>query len=118
VAARTTCDTTEEASLPKSRRRTVNAEIQSIRRSLSSIGRALARLGPALEAEARGPKPARARGPKRRLSPERRAALVLQGQYIGHVRMLPPRQQAQVRNLRLKKGVRAAIRYAKGLRRS
>jgi hypothetical protein len=55
-------------------------------------------------------------GHKRRLSPERRAALVLQGQYIGHIRMLPPRQQAQVRDVRLKKGIRAAIRHAKRLR--
>jgi hypothetical protein len=102
--------------LAKPRARTVNTEIQSIRRSLSSIGRALARLGPALEAAARQPKEASARGARRRLSPERRAALVLQGQYIGHLRMLPPRQQARVSALRREKGVRAAIRYAKGLR--
>jgi hypothetical protein len=102
--------------LPKSRPRSINAELQSIRRSLSSIGRALGRLGPALEAAARGPKAPKGRGPKRRLTPERRAALVLQGQYIGHIRMLPARQQASVKDIRLKKGVRAAIRYAKGLR--
>ena len=102
--------------MPKSRPRSINVEVQSIRRSLSSIGRALARLGPALEAAARGPKAPRVRGPKRRLSPERRAALVLQGQYIGHIRMLPPRQQARVADLRRQKGVRAAIRYAKALR--
>jgi hypothetical protein len=88
----------------------------SIRRSLASIGRVLARLGPALEAAARGPKATRVRGPKRRLSPERRAALVLQGQYIGHIRMLPPRQQAQVSKLRREKGIRSAIRHAKALR--
>lgn len=102
--------------MTKSRPRSLNVEIQSIRRSLSSIGRALARLGPALEAAARGPKAPKAPGPKRRLTPERRAALVLQGQYIGHLRMLPARQQAQVKDIRLKKGIRAAIRHAKGLR--
>jgi hypothetical protein len=104
--------------LPKSRPRSINLEIQSIRRSLSSIGRALARLGPALDAAARGKVAPVARGAKRRLSPERRAALVLQGQYIGHLRMLPVRQQAQVADLRRQKGVRAAIRYAKSLRKA
>lgn len=102
--------------MPRPRPRSINLEMLSIRRSLASIGRVLARLGPALEATARGPRPAKARGPKRRLSPERRAALVLQGQYIGHLRMLPPRQQAQVARLRREKGIRAAIRHAKGLR--
>ncbi len=102
--------------MPKSRPRSLNAELQLIRRSLSSIGRVLARLGPTLEAAAKGPQAPRVPGPKRRLSPERRAALVLQGQYIGYIRMLPPGQQAQVADLRRKKGVRAAIRYAKALR--
>ena len=104
--------------MPKPRPRSINLEVQSIRRSLSSIGRALARLGPALEAAARGKATAVARGPKRRLSAERRAALVLQGQYIGHLRMLATRQQAQVADLRRQKGVRAAIRYAKSLRKT
>jgi len=102
--------------LSKSRPRSINLEVQSIRRSLSSIGRALARLGPALDAAARGKAAPVARGPKRRLSAERRAALVLQGQYIGHLRMLAPRQQAQVADLRRQKGIRAAIRHAKSLR--
>jgi hypothetical protein len=102
--------------LPTTRPRSINAEIQAIRRSLSSISRALARLGPRLEAAARAPRALAVSGHKRRLSPERRAALVLQGQYIGHIRMLPPRQQAQVRDVRLKKGIRAAIRHAKRLR--
>ena len=104
--------------MPKSRPRSINLEVQSIRRSLSSIGRALARLGPALEAAARGKAAPVLRGPKRRLSPERRAALVLQGQYIGHLRMLPTRQQAQVAELRRQKGIRAAIRHAKSLRKA
>jgi hypothetical protein len=102
--------------LPQPRPRSINAEIQSIRRSLASMGRALARLGPSLEAAARASKSAVPARRKRTLSPERRAALVLQGQYIGHIRMLSPRQQARVKALREKKGVRAAIRYAKGLR--
>jgi len=103
--------------LPKPRQRSINVEIQSIRRSLVSVVRALARLGPALEAgtrAAQGPAPRRR---KLRLSPARRAALKLQGQYIGHMRMLPARQQAAVKALRVKKGIRPAIRYAKSLSR-
>jgi hypothetical protein len=102
--------------LPKPRQRSINLEIQTIRRSLASVVRSLGRLGSALEAAARAPRAGLA--PARRklhLSPERIASLKLQGQYIGHMRMLPPRQQARVKALRLKKGVRAAIRYAQSL---
>jgi hypothetical protein len=108
-------DESEETSLPTTRRRSVNTDIQSIRRSLTSIARALRRLGPALAALARGAqgsRPAR----KLKLSAERMAALELQGQYIGHIRTLDPRQKDRVRAVRARKGVRAAIRYAKKLR--
>jgi len=44
------------------------------------------------------------------------AALELQGQYIGHIRTLDPRQKERVRALRGRKGIRAAIRYARKLR--
>jgi hypothetical protein len=100
--------------LPTTRRRSVNTEIQTIRRSLASIARALGRLGPALEAAARAP---RAPRPPRKLklSPERMAALRLQGQYIGYIRTLPPRQKQRVQAVRAEKGVRAAIAQAKKL---
>ena len=99
------------------RRRSVSQEFQSIRRSLASIARTVGRLGPALEAAARGA--AAPPGPRRprNLSPERRAALKLQGSYIGHVRKLSLRQRARVKKLRSEKGVRAAIRLAKALSR-
>jgi hypothetical protein len=100
--------------LPTTRRRSLNTEIQTIRRSLASIARALGRLGPALDAASRaprGPRPAR----KLKLSPERMAALKLQGQYIGYIRTLPPRQKQRVQSVRAEKGVRAAIAQAKKL---
>ena len=99
------------------RRRSVSKELQSIRRSLASIVRAIGRVGPALEAAARGA--AAPPGPRRprNLSPERRAALKLQGSYIGHVRKLSLKQRARVKKLRSEKGVRAAIRLAKALSR-
>lgn len=99
------------------RRRSVNQELQSIRRSLASIVRTIGRLGPALEAAARSAAtPALLRRP-RKLSPQRRAALKLQGSYIGHVRKLSLKQRAQVKRLRSEKGIRAAIRLAKSLSR-
>jgi hypothetical protein len=94
------------------RHRSVSQELQSINRSLSSIVRTIKRLGPALEAAARASGTSGPPRPPRKLSAERRAALQLQGQYIGHVRKLSPRQRARVKKLRSAKGVRAAIRFA------
>jgi hypothetical protein len=99
-----------------SRRPSVSRDFQSISRSLASITRAIARLAPVLDAAARSSAPPGPRRP-RKLSPERRAALKLQGSYIGHVRKLSLKQRAQVRKLRSEKGVRAAIRLAKALSR-
>jgi hypothetical protein len=94
------------------RHRSVSQELQSVNRSLTSIVRTIKRLGPALEAAARASGTPAIPRPPRKLSAERRAALQLQGQYIGHVRKLSPRQRARVKKLRLAKGVRAAIRFA------
>jgi DNA-binding transcriptional regulator YiaG len=49
------------------------------------------------------------------LSPQRRAALKLQGQYMGHLRVLKARQKAQVETLKAAKGFPAAIALAKRL---
>ena len=58
-------------------------------------------------------------GPQRRrslkLSPRRRAALKLQGAYMGFMRQLGPRQKARVKALRAAKGFPAAIALAKTL---
>lgn len=103
--------------MPTTRRRTLNTEVQTIRRSLASVARALGRIGPALDAAvraSRGPQPAR----KLNLSPERMAALKLQGQYIGHIRTLAPREKEKVQAVREEKGIRAAIAQAKKLARA
>lgn len=99
------------------RRRSVSRELQSISRSLASVARAIARLAPALEGAARGAASPPAPPRPRKLSPERRAALELQGSYIGHVRQLRPRLRARVKKVRAEKGVLAAIRLAKALSR-
>jgi DNA-binding transcriptional regulator YiaG len=49
------------------------------------------------------------------LSPQRRAVLKLQGQYMGHLRNLQPRQKAQVKTVKAAKGFPAAIALAKRL---
>lgn len=97
------------------RRGSVGRDVQSIRRSLASIARALARLAPALEAALRSSENPGRRRRKLRLSPARRAALKLQGQYMGYLRSLKPRQKARVKAVRAKNGVRAAITLAKKL---
>jgi len=99
--------------------RSISREIGSIRRSLSTVGTALGRLAPLLERLARqraadGPGAVATRAPLR-LSPERRSALKLQGQYIGHLRNLKPRQKTQVKAVRASKGIAAAIVLARKL---
>jgi hypothetical protein len=101
--------------LPRPGRTAVGRDVQAIRRSLGSIARALARLAPALEAAARDPATSGRRGRKLRLSAARRASLRLQGQYMGHLRALKPRQKVRVRRLRATKGVRAPIVLARRL---
>ena len=87
-----------------------------IRRSLTSITRALSRLGPALQLMTAVRSSAGAPARKKPvLSPARRRALAWQGQYMSYVRELPPRQKAKVKALRARKGVEAAIRFAKRL---
>jgi hypothetical protein len=81
-----------------------------------SIVRSLARLAPALQSL--GLDPALSPGSGRRklkLSPARCASLKLQGQSIGYMRTLRPRQKARVKALRAAKGVVPAIRLARKL---
>ncbi len=102
--------------MPRPRRSTIGHEIRTIRNSLSSIDTALQRLLPLLQQA--GParfEPAARRQPKLKLSAARRAALKLQGQYMGYIRSLKPRQKARVRSLRESKGIEAAIVLAKKL---
>jgi hypothetical protein len=57
------------------------------------------------------------RGTRRslKLSPRRKAALKLQGAYMGYMRQLGPRQKARVKALKAAKGFPAAIALAKKL---
>jgi len=104
--------------LRKPRATSATREIWSIRRSLAAIGQSLQRLTPFLHALGENVGGTRPRTRKLRLSPERRAVLRLQGQYMGYLRGLRPRQKSQVKALRGKKGFRAAISLAKRLARA
>jgi hypothetical protein len=53
---------------------------------------------------------------QRPLSPERQHYLKLQGEYVGHLRRLDPRHKEQVKRLRARDGIQAAVALAKKLR--
>jgi hypothetical protein len=96
--------------------RSFGREIAAVRRSLSILDRALVRL--AAQAKSAGRQAVKSTTlPKRklRLSPARRKALQLHGQYLGFVRQLKPRAKAQVKALRASKGLKAAIAKARKL---
>ena len=97
----------------------LTAHLRDICRALKAIERSLGRVvsivrGAEHSAAAKVPKPKRTLN----LSRRRRAELKLQGQYMGYVRQLKPRQKAQVKAAREQKGYRAAIAVARKLRSS
>ena len=49
---------------------------------------------------------------KRRFSAQQRAAMKLQGKYMGALRGLKPRQRSKLKKIRAAKGINAAIRAA------
>ena len=98
----------------------VGQELRLIATSLQSILGSLSRLVPLLDGQ-RTEAVTRSEAPptrKLRLSPARRAALKLQGQYMGYMRGLKPQQKARVKALSASKGVRAAVTLARQLARS
>jgi hypothetical protein len=86
----------------------VRKQLRAIRRSVSVVQRALDRLARSL----REPDAGRRR---LNLSPKRRAALKIHGQYLGYVRQLKPRQKSQVKSVQATRGYAAAIALAKRL---
>lgn len=99
----------------------ITREISRIRRSFSTLANAFARLGPALSSSAARPSSngraaATKSGRKRpRLSAAQRAALKLQGKYMGTMRGLKRADQSRVKAIRKTKGIRAAIAEAQRL---
>src|SRR5688572_2173301 len=79
-------------------RKSVSKEILIIRRSFAQLAVAFARMGPALDAALKngdngGHRPASASTRRKMtITPKRRAALKLQGRYMGMMRGMKPRQ--------------------------
>ena len=101
-------------------RQPLEKQIQAVRATLRRLDSELRGLVPAIAKAAKGAAAAKSTGAdparrKLRLSPERRRALQLHGQYLGRIRVLKPRQKAQVKNVKAANGYRAAIALAKRL---
>jgi hypothetical protein len=93
------------------RHTTVARELRTIQTALRNIQQSLGRLAPLITSSAE------AKNPKRQITitPKRRAALKLQGQYMGLMRGLKPAQKAKVKRIKAARGVRPAIAEAKRL---
>ncbi|HET9481904.1 MAG TPA: hypothetical protein VFP98_09125 [Candidatus Polarisedimenticolia bacterium] len=91
-------------------------EIRSIRTSFSRLARSFSRIGPLLTEVTAGAPPVEEGGrrPRRkpRLTPDQRRALKLQGKYMGTMRGLKPGQRAQIKKIRVERGIKAAISAA------
>jgi len=95
-----------------SRTNPLKRELYAIQVALRQLQRSFDRLAPALAAGSTAPMPARR---KMTMTPARRAALKLQGQYMGQMRNLKPQHKAKVKKIRAEKGIRAAIAAARRL---
>jgi hypothetical protein len=97
-------------------------ELRTIVTSLQSIQAALGRLAPALDGRRKtnGATPGTGTTPGRKLklSPARRAALKLQGQYMGYMRGLKAAQKKQVKARAAAKGIADAVGLARRLARA
>lgn len=103
--------------MSRGRKVSIGKEVASVRRSLRAFETSLARLATSLghaSVDISESGSAKARHTVK-LSPARAKALQLHGRYLGYIRQLKPRQKAEVKGVREKKGVRAAIARARKL---
>ena len=99
------------------RKVSIGKELASARRSLHALEQSLERLAVQVRDINRS-NAARPEGKPRRklkLMPARLKALRLHGRYLGYMRQLKSRAKAEVRALRAKRGVKAAIARARKL---
>lgn len=104
--------------MPRSAKKvSIGREFASARRSLRALEQSLARLAAQVRTISRNNSAKPAGKPRRKLKlmPARLKALRLHGRYLGYMRQLKSRAKAEVRALRAKKGVRAAIARARRL---
>ena len=99
--------------------RSIRSDLTAARASIRNLQRAidgLAKRARQLEvAAANNGSPVRGSRRKMTITPQRRAQLKLQGQYMGYMRQLKPRQKAQVRAAKENGGYRAGIAVARRL---
>ena len=101
--------------MPRSGKKvSIGRELASARRSLRALELSLARLAAQVRDINRNNAATKPRR-KLKLLPARLKALRLHGRYLGYMRQLKSRAKAEVRALRAKKGVRAAIARARKL---
>ena len=93
---------------------TISRELRIIRKSFRQLASAFSRIAPALAKQTIASISDNGTGRRRpRLSAAQRAALKLQGRYMGTLRGLGPRQRSRVKKVRAAKGIRAAIAEAR-----
>jgi hypothetical protein len=97
----------------------VRREMISVLRSLRGLERSLSRLLTQIGRTGPDRNGVPSKEPRRKLtlSPARLKALRLHGRYLGYMRQLKPKAKAEVKALREKKGVEAAIAKARRLAR-
>ncbi len=99
----------------------MSREIRTLRRSLHALATAFEGFGEALgrvqRAATHGAMPTTKTSARKKMtiSPKRRAALKLQGRYMGMLRGMKPRQASAIKKIRAAKGYEAAIRAAERL---
>ena len=98
--------------MPMDRNGSIMREMRVIRVSIKSLGRALVRLAPLVQRTETAPVTSGVPRRRLKLSPKRRAALKLQGSYLGYMQQLRPGQKAEVRAVKQKRRMEAAIRRA------
>ncbi len=100
-------------------RKTIAKEIRTLRRSIPALDRSLRRLAFMLgQLDGRIERRRKPRaGSRRPFSAKARTSLRLQGRYMGYMKQLKPAQKAQVRKIRMKKGIQVAILRARRLAR-
>jgi len=93
---------------------TLTRELRTIRTSFRQLSASFSRIAPALVKQSSLPTSANGSGRRKpHVSAKQRAALKLQGRYMGTLRGLKPRQRARVKKVRAAKGFRAAIAAAR-----
>jgi len=95
----------------------VAKELGAISVAFRQLAKEFAQLAPLLAAVPRLEQPTSPKTRRRapRLTAARRAALKLQGQYMGTLRGLTPAQKAKVKKIRAQKGLRPALAAARRL---